>query len=48
VANEVKQLASRSSASSADIAGLVTESQARIEVLATSLEALNTSGAKAA
>ncbi len=41
VATEVKDLAGRSAASSADIAGLVSESQSRIQTLARTLEALN-------
>ena len=48
VASEVRELASRSASSSADIAGLVDESQARIGVLAQTLEALDSSGSKAA
>nr|WP_283206687.1 methyl-accepting chemotaxis protein [Methylobacterium iners] len=44
VAQEVKALAGRSSVSSADIAGLVTESQKRISVLAGTLEALGGEG----
>ena len=48
VASEVRELASRSASSSADIAGLVDESQARIGVLAQTLDALDRSGKEAA
>jgi methyl-accepting chemotaxis protein len=47
VASEVRALAGRSSSSSADIAGLVGESQQRIQVLARTLEAL-ASGSRSA
>ena len=43
VAAEVRDLAARSASSSADIAGLVGESQSRIEVLARTLEGLGSS-----
>ena len=45
VAQEVKALAGRSSTASGDIAGLVSESRTRIEVLAQSLTALGTKAA---
>ena len=45
VAQEVKALAGRSSAASGDIAGLVSESRTRIEVLAQSLRTLDTEAA---
>ena len=48
VASEVRELASRSASSSADIAGLVDESQARIGVLAQTLESLDSAGKHAA
>ena len=48
VASEVRELASRSASSSADIAGLVDESQARIGVLAQTLESLDSAGKNAA
>ncbi|HEX8416296.1 MAG TPA: methyl-accepting chemotaxis protein, partial [Methylobacterium sp.] len=41
VAGEVRALAARSSEASADIAGLVAESQQRIQVLARTLDALS-------
>lgn len=44
VASEVRDLASRSAASSADIADLVSESQSRIEVLAKTLATLGSTG----
>ena len=45
VAQEVKALAGRSSAASGDIAGLVSESRTRIEVLAQTLRTLDTEAA---
>jgi methyl-accepting chemotaxis protein len=46
VASEVRELAGRSASSSAGISSLVTESQQRIQVLAKTLESLNTSNAQ--